>query len=133
MGSDSDGDDYESLATLLTVAIAPFAKHKIHTIRTCRGRGQPAAVCDMSLLMHEIDRSKGEDNPPRAKRTWRVLPRPTHKASSACALRCSGVANSWEYVVERSPLLITFREAFVKKQYVNSGFIIRVVDPILPV
>ena len=39
MGSDSDGDDYESLATLLAVAIAAFAKHKAHTTRTCRGRG----------------------------------------------------------------------------------------------
>ena len=28
MGSDGDGHDYESLATLVTVAIAPFAKHK---------------------------------------------------------------------------------------------------------
>ena len=27
MGSDSDGHDYESLATLDAVAIAPFAKH----------------------------------------------------------------------------------------------------------
>ena len=28
MGSDSDGDDYESLATLAAVAIAPLAKHR---------------------------------------------------------------------------------------------------------
>ena len=72
--------------------------------------------------MHEIDRSEGEDNPPRVKRTRRVFPRHTCKASSACALRCSGRANSWEYVVERSPLLIIFHEGFLQKPICKFGF-----------
>ena len=28
MGSGSDGDDYEGLATLVAVALAPFTKHR---------------------------------------------------------------------------------------------------------
>ena len=67
------------------------------------------------------------------KRTRHVFLRPTYKASSAYALRCSGAANSCEYAVERSPLVIILRETFVEKTSVNLGFIIRVVDPILPV
>ena len=35
--------------------------------------------------MHEINGSDGEDNSPRVKRARRVFPRPTYKASSACA------------------------------------------------
>ena len=85
MGPDSDGEDYESLATLLAVALAALSKHKTHTTRTCRGRSrQTAAVYDSSLFMHEIDGSEGEDNSPRVKRT--VFPRPAYKASSACEI-----------------------------------------------
>ena len=39
----------------------------------------------MSLLMHEIDGSEGDINPPRVKRIRRVFPCPTYNASSACA------------------------------------------------
>ena len=87
----------------------------------------------MSLLMHEIDGSEGEDKPPRVKRTRRVFPRPTDNASSARALRCSRAANSCEYVVERSPLLITFHGGLVKQSVKSSSLRIRVVVPILPV
>ena len=45
-------------------------------------------------MMHEINGSEGEHNRLRVKRTRRVFPRPTYKASSACALTCSGRANS---------------------------------------
>ena len=64
-----------------------------------------AAVCDM-LFMHEIDGSDGEDNPPRVKRTRRVFPRPTYEASSACALRCSGAANSRECVRSQATAVV---------------------------
>ena len=60
-------------------------------------RTRTAAVCDMSLLMREIDGSRGEDYPARVKRTRRVF-RPTYKASSACALRCPFAANLCECV-----------------------------------
>ena len=109
MGSDSGNyDDYESLATLLAGASAAFAKHETHTNCTLSSNTKTAAVCDMSLLMHEIDGSEGEDNPSRVN--TRVFPRSTYKASSASMLRCSGPANSYQYVVERSPLLIISRE-----------------------
>ena len=49
VGSDSDGDDYESLATLRAVAIAPFGRHR-HTLvlltRTYLSRTRRAAICD---------------------------------------------------------------------------------------
>ena len=79
MGSDSDGDDYESLATLLAVAIAAFARKHIPVHLSSRTR--TAAVCEMSLLlMHEVDESEGEDSPPRVKRRREG---PFYKASFA--------------------------------------------------
>ena len=124
-----------------TRALPPSSQSRLqhspntNTLYTNLSRTRTAAVCDMSLLMHEIDGSEGEDNPRRVKRTRRGFPHPTYKASSACALRCSGAINSCEYyVVERSLLLIIFCENFVEKQSVlYSGFIIRVVDSIPPV
>ena len=77
-------------------------------------RTRPAAFCDLSLLMHDIDRSQGEGNPARVKRTRRVFPRPTDKASSACALRCSGAANSGECVRNRA---IEFVADFVSRVF----------------
>ena len=71
------------------------------------GRGVPFFVYDMSL-MHEIDGSEGEGSPPRVKRTRRVFPRPTYNASSACALRCSGAANSCEYVRGRAIAVVDY-------------------------
>ena len=86
MGSDSDGDEHKSLATLVAVAIAAFAKHRdTNTTRVDIRRLRHVSP----LLMHEIDGSEGVDDPPPVKRTRRVFPRPTYKASSACALRCS--------------------------------------------
>ena len=62
-GIGSDGDDYESLATLVAVVIAAFAKHKdTHNYCSNLSWTRTAAVCDMSVLMHEIDGSEGEDN-----------------------------------------------------------------------
>ena len=104
-----------------------FSPNTRHTLllrtRICRGRGQPATACDICMsLMPDIDGSEGEDNPPRMKRTRRVFPRPTYKASSACALRCSVARNSWEYVVERSPLLIILHEGFLQETTSKFGF-----------
>ena len=69
----SDGD-YESLATLLAVAIAAFAKHTTHTTATysylSRTRTASHRLRQMSL-MHETDGSEGEDVPPGVKRTRR--------------------------------------------------------------
>ena len=78
------------------------------------------------LEMHEIDESWRESSPPRVKRTRRVFPRLTYEAHLR-AMRCSGVVNSYKYVVERSPLLIISRE-FCPKTMCN----IWVIDLILP-
>ena len=74
--------------------------------------------------MHEIDESEREYNPPCVKRTRRVFPRSNYIVSSACALRCSGAANSCEYVRGRATagLLIIFRENFVKQTTCKAGF-----------
>ena len=103
-----------------------------HTVLILSSRTRTAAVCDMSLLIHEIDGSEGEDNTPRVKRTRRAFPRPTYNASFACAdmlwrgepvrVRCRPTA-----VVD------LFRENLAHQTNCNSGFIVRVVDPILPV
>ena len=109
MGSKSDdGGDYESLATLVAVAIAAFAKH----------RDTPPLLLafvedeDSRRLRHVVDArddgSEGEDNTPRVKRTRRVFPRPTYKASFACALRCSGAANPCEYVRGRAIAVVDY-------------------------
>ena len=89
MGSDSDGDDCEGVATLLAVAIAAFAKvsksRYTFVVEDEDSRG----------LQHVVDvrdrRDRGEDNVVRVKRTCRVFPCPTYTASSACAemLWCS--------------------------------------------
>ena len=72
MGSDSE--DYQSLATLVKVDIASFAKQRdAHDDYSYLSRTRTAAVCDVSLLMHEIDGSEGEDNPPIVKRTSRAF------------------------------------------------------------
>ena len=71
---------------------------KTHTARCRRGRGR--------CLMNEIDGSEREDNPAHVKRTRRIsLAAPTKLHMRA--LRCPGAANSYEYVVERSPLIIS--------------------------
>ena len=77
----------------------------------------------MPLLMHEIDKSEGEDNPPRVKRTRRGLPRPTYKVSSACALRCSGAANSCKYVRSRAIAVVKY---FSRELLENNLYNIRV-------
>ena len=84
MGSESDGNEYEGLATLLAAANAAIAIRK-HTLLLLSSRTRTAVVCDMPLLMCEIDGSEGEDIPPRLKRTRRTFSGPTYKASSACA------------------------------------------------
>ena len=72
--------------------------------------------------MYEIDGCEREDNPPRLKRKRRVFPRPTYKASSACALRCAGAANSCEYVHGGAiAVVIIFRENFVQKSTCKFG------------
>ena len=58
--------------------------------------------------MHKIDGSEGEDINPRVMRARRVFPRPTYKAYSACALTCSGAANSCEYVRGRAIAVIDY-------------------------
>ena len=94
-------------------------------------RPMTAAVCNISL-MHEIDLSEGGDNPARAKRTRHDFPRPIYNASSACALNCSGAANSCECVRSRAIVgVVIFSRTIFKTQSVHSGFTIRVVDPIL--
>ena len=130
MGSDGDGDDYESLPTLVAVAIAAFAKHKTHH-SYLSSMARTAAVCDMSLLTHEIDGSEGADNPPGVKRTRRVFLRPTDEASSACA----EILWYGEPVRVRSRAIAVvdcFARTLSKKRFVNSGFIVRVVESSLP-
>ena len=136
MGSDSDGDDYESLTALVAVAIATFAKHKRHTLlpatRICRGRGQPP-----SATRRWYTRSTGD----RGKTT--LLAWSAHGVFSLAPPTKLHLRVRWDalvertrssmYVVERSAWLIIFRENFVNKKSVNSAFVIRVVDPISPV
>ena len=86
MGSDGDGDDYESLATLVVVAIVTFAEQRdthYYCYYSYLSRTRTAAVCDMPWLMHDIDGSEGEDHPPRVKRTRRVFGHP-HRRSFIC-------------------------------------------------
>ena len=79
MGSDCDGDAYESLATLLAVANAALAKQENHYYCSYSSRARTAAVYDMSLLMHDIDGSAREDNRLRVKRARRVSLAPPTK------------------------------------------------------
>ena len=95
---------------------------------------------DSRRLRHVDARDRREragNNHPRVKRTRRGFPLPTYKESFICVcaeiLWCKQTHVSM-YVVERLPLMIIFERTLFKKQYVQySCFIIRVVDPILPV
>ena len=91
---------------------------------SCLSRARTAAVCDMSLLMLEIDLSEGEDNPPCLKRTRRGFPHPSYKASSVCALRCSGAANSCVYVRSQAIAVVAYfsRELIEKTFCIMFGF-----------
>ena len=60
-------------------------RQRLNTHYSLSSKTRTAAVCDISLLMHEIDGIEEEDNPPRVMRTRRIFPRPACKASSACA------------------------------------------------
>ena len=115
----------ESLGTLVAVAVADFAKHRdMHYFFLYLWRTKTTAAYDMSLLMHEIDGNEGRDNPSRVKRTQRAYPRPTYKASAACALLkmlwCSEPV--YMCVVKRSPLLLIFRQNFVSKTICKLSF-----------
>ena len=99
MRSDSEGDDYGSLATLVAVAIAPLAKHR-HTLVLL-----PVVAKDEDSrhLRHAVvdarDRQeRGGRQPSSREAHMACFLRPTYKVSYkyACALRCSGAANSWE-------------------------------------
>ena len=85
----------------------------------------------MSLLTHDIGESEGEDSPSCVKRTRRVFPRPTNKGLYACAeiLWCVELVRARS----RATAVQYFARNLFKKQSVNSGFTIRVVDSILPV
>ena len=113
MGPDND-DDYESLATLLAVAIALFAKVSDTNFTTpdthLSSRTRTTAACDM-LLTYEIDESVGENKPPRVKRARRVFPCPTYAASSACAK----ILGYGELVRVRSHEAIAAVDYFVEK------------------
>ena len=76
-----------------------------HTTRTCRGRGQPlSATCCCWYSRSTWARG----SPPCLKRTRRSFPRPAYKASSACALICSGAANPWMYVRIRAIAVVEY-------------------------
>ena len=68
MGSDSDGGDYESPATLLAVAIAhsPNIRHTLFVL--VEGEDSRCLGYIYTLLMLKIDLSEGEDNPSCLKR-----------------------------------------------------------------
>ena len=134
MGSDSDGDDYEP-CQLLAVATAPFAKHRdTHCYDySYLSRTRTAAVCEMSLFMHEIVGGEEEDNPPRVKRTRRVFPRPTYKGSYVCALIYSGAANPCEYVRGRAIAVVDYySRELCSKNNLQSRASLWVFDQILP-
>lgn len=73
VGSGSDGGNNESIATLVAVAIAGFAKRrkKRHSY-SYMSKTRTAALCNKSLFVHDIDGSDGEDNRLVIKRTRRV-------------------------------------------------------------
>ena len=93
-----------------------------------------AAVCDISLLMREIDGIEGEDNPPRVKGTGRVFPPPTYNASTSSALGIFGTVNSCECVVDRPPVLIILPNTTKQHYYLKirvSLYRLSIITPIL--
>ena len=92
MESDSDGDDYETLATL-AVAIASFAKRK-HNLSS-----KTRTVAAWEVVMKEMDTGSDEDDDaPRVKLTRRVLPRPEYSTSAwAEMLRCPDLHDKITY------------------------------------
>ena len=100
MRSDSNGDDYESLATLARVSRdCSIRQTQRHTMKLLLVSVEDE---DSRRLRHVVvdardRRERGGKQPSREARTRRVFPRPTYKASSTGALRCSGAANSCEY------------------------------------
>ena len=134
MGSDSDADDHESHSRRSRdCTIRQIQRHTLLLLVFIKDEDS-RRLRHAVYFMHEIDGSEGEDSPPRVKHTRRVFPRPTYKASSACAVRCSGAANSCVYVRVRAIAVVDYvsRELLFKNLSANSGFMIRVVDPILP-
>ena len=101
MEPDSDGDEYETLATL-AVAVASFAKRKHNS----SSRRRTVAAWD--LVMKEMDTDGDEDdNAPRAKFTRRVWPRPDYSSSAwAVMLQCPALHN------HKSAEAKTFRRRF---------------------
>ena len=92
MESDSDGDDYETLATL-AVAIASFVKRK-HNLSS-----KTRTVAAWEAVMKEMDTGSDEDDDaPRVKLTRRVLPRPEYSTSAwAEMLRCPDLHDKITY------------------------------------
>ena len=134
MRSDSDGDDYESLAALLAVAFAAFAKHKTYTTTRFVVEHKDSRRLQQVAVHARDRRERGGKQPSlRVKRTRRVYPRLTYNFSSAT------VEMLWrgELVrVRRRAITIVgyFARTFAKKKRsVKSGFMVRVVNPILPV
>ena len=58
MRLDSDGDNYESIATLLAVSSDCSIRQSQNTHYSYLSRTRTGTICDMSLFMHEIDGSE---------------------------------------------------------------------------
>ena len=117
MGSENYGDDYESLATLVAVVLAAFAKHR-HTLLLLAFVEDE----DSRRLRHVVDardrRERGGRQPSSSEAHTECFSSP-HLQSFICMcaemLWCSELVRVCMYVVERLPLLIIFREKRVKK------------------
>ena len=117
MGSNTDGDDYESLAALVAVAIAVFAKHRDTLLLLVFVEDE-----DSRRLRHVVDardrRERGAGQPSGCEAHTECFPSP-HLQSFICMcaemLWCSELVRVCMYVVERLPLLIIFRDNVVKQ------------------
>ena len=80
--ADGIGDVIVTTTRALPLSSQSRLQHSPNTTHThypLSSRTRTTAICEMPLLVHEIDGSEGEDNPPRAKRIRRVFPRPIAK------------------------------------------------------
>ena len=130
MGSYGDGDDYDSLAPLLAVS-SDCSIHHTHTLvfedEDSRRLGH--------VIVDAQDRRERGRRQPSAREVHTTCVASTYLQTFTCV--CAEMLWYGELVRVRSRAIAVvvsfFSRALFKQQSVNWGFIMRVVDPILPV